>query len=196
MSDRRPDVEAMLIGESGAGKSKILNSIFNNDANNIESLTSPANTSVAVDGVTKGCQLYVINAKNPKKTFIDCQGFSDRNQEGPEVFISIIQKLFSYSNQSLTHILFVIPLGRISEATALSLKFLKSMFEDFERIVIIVITKADSSTDDLNTFLKNNQNNNDNPVVNLVRRVNNIDPGRIVIGSMQHDGNQENDVRF
>ena len=99
----------LVVGQTGAGKSSIVNILFNGDAE-LVSLSTPAQIGDGNRLCTSTVGTYVRNSWS----FIqDTISFSDFEKESPEKVMGDIRSLFYQIKSRFTHIIFVIPFGNL-----------------------------------------------------------------------------------
>lgn len=181
--------KVIILGQSGAGKSTLLNVVYNQSASR-DALERPAPVGHRASGVTSEISNYI--TQSGKLFLTDTIGFDDNRFE-PEALALEMRRVFRASHVGFTHIILVLPLGRITRATRIYLAMLDRLFgTKYKENLFVFIGKCDNGIA-VETVVEDNK---DDPDVGLlfVDLLNAPkDRRRIVTGSLMCHENLERD---
>lgn len=180
--------KVIFLGQSGAGKSTVLNAVYNSDVSR-ESLVAPARVGMTASGVTS----EVLNYITIHGTFLtDTIGFDDM-RFNPEDLALEMRRVLRASRIGFTHIVLVLPLGRITAGTRIYLAMLETMFGKlYKANLALYISRCDDGTT-AEEFMEANSSDPDLSPLYQQLQANTGDNSRIITGTLMCHRNPDRD---
>jgi len=182
-----PQQRVLFIGQSGAGKSKLVNALFNNDVS-VRSLTLPATVTAFATGAHDMIQTF---QRDESQIFTDVVG-CDSMKFCCTVALQKLQRVLQEPCGHYTHLVLCLPNSRITDITREFLRRMPDIFgPDFMARLILYIGHCDDGTTN-SMFCRVNSDDPDlAPIIHYMQKSENRK--RFVTGSLMHHSDERQD---
>jgi len=143
--------QVLIMGQSGTGKSLILNMLINDDSSK-QSCSEPLNTGDTAASVTKNAN-YFFDVRQ-SIAYIDTIGLGDPELSNSQI-LSNVKRLMNDLNGGLNVLIIVMKYGRVTKESRMNIELIKETFDiRWKSSAILILTHYDGDFDDSKNALK------------------------------------------